>query len=159
MIGSGVKVLMTILRDTGTSDSFIQAGVLPLRKESEMGSSIPVCGMDLNVLLVSLDKVMLHSDLYQGEAELAMHLALPIQGDSVIVGNNLVGDRVWADVSPPVVVVPVPLGRLELDKNEWDFPELLWHLNLCLSQIRTMFQKNSHCLCLIFLCQYVNEAG
>ncbi len=39
------------------SDSFIQVGGLPLSKESEMGSSVPVSGMDLNVLLLPL-----HSD-------------------------------------------------------------------------------------------------
>ncbi|KAI3364938.1 hypothetical protein L3Q82_000937 [Scortum barcoo] len=50
----------------------------------------------------------------QGEAELAVRLALQIQGVSVILGNNLIGAQVWADVPPPVVVAPVPLVLKQL---------------------------------------------
>lgn len=94
MVGSGEKVPVTILRDTWAFDSFIQAGVLPLSDKSETDSSVPVRGMDSNVLLVPLHKVMLHCDLFQGEAELAVRPALPIPGVSVILENNLVGARV-----------------------------------------------------------------
>ncbi|KAI3366213.1 hypothetical protein L3Q82_010034, partial [Scortum barcoo] len=56
-----------------------------------------------------------------GEGELAVRPVLPIQGVSVILGNNLVGAQVWADVPPPVVMVPVPMVRLEPDESERDF--------------------------------------
>lgn len=46
-----------------------------------------------------------------------------IQGISVILGNDLAGARVWADVSLPVIVAPVPMVMLEPDENERDFPE------------------------------------
>ena len=124
MVGGGEKVPVTILRDTGAFDSFIRAGVLPLGKETETGSSIPVRGMDLNVLLVPLHRVRLQCDLFQGEAELAVRPALPIPGVSVILGNDLVGARLWAEVPPSVVVAPVPLVRLEPDENEREFPEV-----------------------------------
>ncbi len=86
LVGSGVKV--PVMRDTAAFDSFILAGVLPLSEKSDTGNSVPVRGIDFNVLLVPLHKVILSCDLSQGEAELAVHPASPIPGVSVIPGNS-----------------------------------------------------------------------
>ncbi len=46
--------------------------------------------------------------------------ALPVEGVGVILGNDLAGDRAWAEASPPNVVtqVPVPLpSKLEVGKK------------------------------------------
>ncbi|KAM3599208.1 uncharacterized protein V6R79_001991 [Siganus canaliculatus] len=61
----------------------------------------------------------------QGEAELAVRPELPVPGVTVILGNGLVGARVWSEAeSPPAVVVaPVPLVRAEPDDSEHNFPE------------------------------------
>lgn len=99
---------MKILRDTGAFDSFIQAGVLPLSKDSEVGSSVPVRGMGMNVLHVPLHRVILHCDLFQGEAVLAVRPTLPIEGVSVILGNKIAGARVWPDCSPALLTEPMP---------------------------------------------------
>lgn len=115
MVGSEVKVPVNILRDTGVFDSFIQAGVLPLSKESEVGSFIPVRGMGLNVLSVPLHRVVIDCDLFQGEAALAVRPALPIEGVSLILGNKLAGTRVWPDVIPPIVAESVPQLRQDPD--------------------------------------------
>ncbi len=123
MVGSQTKVPVTILRDTAAFDSFILAGVLPLSDESDTGCSVPVRGIDLNVLLVPMHKVMLSCDLFQGEAELAVRPELPIPGVAVILGNGLVGARVWAETPPPVVVASMPLVRTEPDESEREFPE------------------------------------
>lgn len=108
LVGSDEKVPVKLLRDTGAFDSFIQAGVLPLSKESEIAAAVPGQGMGLNVMFVPLHKVRLDCDLFQGEAALAVHPTLPIEGVSVILGNNLAGARVGADVFPPLVVETVP---------------------------------------------------
>ncbi|KAK0139986.1 hypothetical protein N1851_023093 [Merluccius polli] len=121
--GSEEKVLVTILRDTGAFNSFIQAGVLPLSNDSQTGSSVPVRGMDLNVLFVPVHKVMLDCELFQGEAELAVRPALPIRGIHVILGNDLVGVKMWAEVLPPAGVVPESLVGLQTHENEHNFPE------------------------------------
>ncbi|KAI3354590.1 hypothetical protein L3Q82_019095, partial [Scortum barcoo] len=47
--------------------------------------------MDLNVLLVPLHKVMLDCDLFQGEAELAVRLALPDSGSFCDPGKQFGG--------------------------------------------------------------------
>ncbi len=104
LVGSDTKAPVKILKDTGASDSFILAEVLPFSQESELGSSVPVQGMGLNVLHVPLHKVMLDCNLFQHEAALAVHPAFPIEGVAVILGNKLAGDWVWSYVSPAVVM-------------------------------------------------------
>ena len=114
---------MKILRDTGAFDSFIVASVLPFSENSDTGDYIPVLGMGMNVLNVPLHKIRLFSDLFQGEAQVGVRPALPIEGVTMILGNGLVGARVWADV-PPVVVASVPLVKSRPDDSEREFPEV-----------------------------------
>ncbi|KAL2076463.1 hypothetical protein ACEWY4_027927 [Coilia grayii] len=44
-----------------------------------------------------------------GEVVMAVRPQLPVEGVDVILGNNLAGGRVWANLSPPPVVNTVPL--------------------------------------------------
>ncbi len=124
LVGGDAKVPVKILRDTGAFDPFILAEVLPFSRESELGSSVPVRGMGLNVLHVPLHKVILDCDLFQGEAALAVRPALPIEGVAVILGNKLAGDQVWSNVSPSVVVEEKLSLNQDLDESKWDFPEV-----------------------------------
>ncbi|KAK0150744.1 hypothetical protein N1851_008151 [Merluccius polli] len=117
------KVPVKILRDTGAFDTFIVASVLPFSENSDTGDFIPVLGMGMNVLNVPLHKIRLFSDLFQGEAQVGVRPALPIEGVTMILGNGLVGARVWADV-PSVVVASVPLVKSRPDDSEREFPEV-----------------------------------
>ena len=125
LVQGGEEVPVTILRDTGAFDSFIQAGVLPLTNVSDTGDKVPIRGIDMNILLVPLHNVVLKCELFQGEAKLAVRPALPIPGVTLILGNDLVGAKVWAGVPPPpAVVTSVPLVTEEADECEQDFPEV-----------------------------------
>ncbi len=66
--------------------SFILESVLPFSSQSHTGESVLIRGIGQNVLSVPLHKVRLQS-------------ALPIEGVHIILGNGLVGERVWADSS------------------------------------------------------------
>ncbi|XP_013856274.1 uncharacterized protein LOC106512139, partial [Austrofundulus limnaeus] len=127
--GSNKKVPVKILRDTGAVDSFICADVLSFSADSETGTCIPVKGMGLNVFSVPLHKVMLECELFQGEALLAVRPALPIEGISVILGNGLVGNRLWEDVAKLDVLSGV-LSDLnqqnisEADESGNNFPDV-----------------------------------
>ncbi|KAF7654547.1 hypothetical protein LDENG_00068490 [Lucifuga dentata] len=92
LVGSHQKVLVKILRDTGAFDSFIVASVLPFSEDTYTGSFIPVLGMALNVIQVPLHKIMLYSDLFQGELSVGVRPALPMDGITLILGNNAAGD-------------------------------------------------------------------
>lgn len=119
------KVPVKILRDTAAFDSFIQASELPFSEESATGSSVPVLGVGMRVLQVPLHKVILHSDLIQGQVAVGVCPALPIEGITFILGNGVAGGRVWADGPPPSPVVSsVPLVRNRPDDSEVNFPEV-----------------------------------
>ena len=72
LVQGGEEVPVTILRDTGAFDSFIQAGVLPLTNVSDTGDKVPIRGIDMNILLVPLHNVVLKCELFQGEAGMSI---------------------------------------------------------------------------------------
>ncbi|XP_062403431.1 uncharacterized protein LOC134094065 [Sardina pilchardus] len=68
---------------------------------------------------VPLHRLVLESELVSGEVVLAVRPSLPIEGVDVILGNNLVGGRVWPESLPP------PIVNTASDLPESDFPEVL----------------------------------
>lgn len=117
LVGSETKVPVRILRDTGSSESFILQSVLPFSDESYAGNNLLIRGIELSTLTVPLHKVLLNSDLIHGNVELGVCPALPVDGISVILGNNLAGDRVWRDGCPPLVVSDRPSLSDSPDKS------------------------------------------
>ncbi len=77
-----------------------------------MGNWVLIRGIGLQTLSVPLHNVFLQSDLVNGSVVMGVRPSLPVEGVSVILGNNLAGDCVWSDVpSPPVVTTcPTSLG-------------------------------------------------
>ncbi|XP_078145189.1 uncharacterized protein LOC139914508 [Centroberyx gerrardi] len=66
-----------------------------------------------------------NDDLVEGEVKIGVRPQLPVDGVDVILGNDLAGDRVWAE-GPPHVVTQVPVkGSLFQEPVEGvpDFPE------------------------------------
>lgn len=102
LVGSGEKVPVKILQDTGAVDSFTQASVLSFSNESDTGYFIPVRGMYLNVLHVSLYNLIMYSDLFQGQVAVGVRLALLMEATTLVIGNDVAGARVWADVPSPI---------------------------------------------------------
>lgn len=93
----GDRVPVSILCDTGATQSFILDSVLPFSGESSVGSSVPV--------VVPLHTVSLESELVSGRVTVGLRPFFPIGGVSVILGNDLAGDRVL--VTPEVAAVPM----------------------------------------------------
>ncbi len=95
---------VTILRDTGASESFILQDVLALSSLSDTGTSVLIKGIGLNVLSVPLHRIMLLSHLSVERWWLECIPLVPVEGVGYNMGNNLAGGRVWPDTfSPPVV--------------------------------------------------------
>lgn len=103
LVGSAEKVPVKILRDTGASESFILGSLLPFSSSTNSGRSLLVRGIDLNTFEVPLHKVVLYSGLVEGEVELGVRPALPVEEVSVILGNNLAQNRVWQTLPSSVV--------------------------------------------------------
>ena len=45
-------------------------------------------------------EIMLFCDLFQGEVAVCVHPALPMGGVTMILGHDIAGSRVWADIVP-----------------------------------------------------------
>lgn len=108
LLGSDVKVLIRILRDTGAHDSYIVDSVLPFSSESDTGDRVLSRRVGLSVLSVPLHKLVLDCDLIKGEVVVGVRLPLPIEGVQFILGNALARSRLWADTPPLPVVTPCP---------------------------------------------------
>ncbi len=67
---------------------------------------------------VPLHKLVLQSDLIQGEVEVSVCSCLPVEGVQVILGNDLAGEWVWWNDSPHLVVTSSPMAfKSDGDEN------------------------------------------
>ena len=93
-----------ILRDTGATQSLMLDSVLPLTENSFTGANVLISGVEMGVLEVPLHEVNINSSLINGNIVIGMRPSLPVEGISLILGNDLAGERVMVD--PRVVEKP-----------------------------------------------------
>ena len=93
-----------VLRDTGATQSLMLDSVLPLTENSFTGANVLISGVEMGVLEVPLHEVNIKSSLINGNIVIGMRPSLPVEGISLIVGNDLAGERVMVD--PRVVEKP-----------------------------------------------------
>lgn len=97
------KCPIKIWRDSGAFQSVILQGVLPFSEQSELKCSAIVQGFG-GYLTLPLHTVNLHTALVSGNVSVAVCPTIPIDGVSMILGNDLAGDKVLA--APIVVSTP-----------------------------------------------------
>ena len=86
-----------ILRDTGASQSLLLQGILPLSEKTSSGTSALLQGVELGFINVPLHCVYLKSDLVTGPVTIGIRPELPVEGVSLILGNDLAGEKVRVD--------------------------------------------------------------
>ena len=101
--GSTVKTPITILRDTGANQSSLLESTLP-STESFTGTEVLIQGVELEPIRVPLHEVELQSSIVTGLVRVGVRLSLPVEGLSMILGNDLAGGRVTAN--PCVTMQP-----------------------------------------------------
>ena len=107
----GDQVPITILRDTGASQSLMLNTVLPFSEKSFCGSDALLLGVEMNSLRAPLHSVFLRSPLVTGFVQVGTRDCLPVGGVSLILGNDLAGEKVF----PTPVVVENPV--IDLDQS------------------------------------------
>ncbi len=95
---------VSILRDTGATQSFILADALPFSARTYSGTDVLVRGIELGCVRVPVHVIHLKSDLVTGMVPLGVRTELPVDGVSLILGNDLAGGKVF----PSPVVVDMP---------------------------------------------------
>ena len=93
-----------ILRDTGATQSLMLDSVLPLTENSFTGANVLISGVEMGILEVPLHEVNIKSNLINGNIVIGMRPSLPVEGISLILGNDLAGEKVMVD--PRVVDKP-----------------------------------------------------
>ena len=72
-------------------------GVLPLSAETATGDHVLIHGVELGYISVPMHKVFLQSDLVSGYVTVGIRPTLPVVGVSLLLGNDIAGERVTAN--------------------------------------------------------------
>ncbi|CAI5669799.1 unnamed protein product [Oreochromis niloticus] len=83
------RVPIVILRDTGAAQSLILESALPFSSSSFCGADALVWGVKMSVLRAPLHRVFLQSPLVSGPVTVGVRARLPVQGVTMILGNDL----------------------------------------------------------------------
>ncbi len=86
---------IVMLRDTGSAQSLILESVLAFSSQSYTGTDVLIRGVELGYVPVSLHNMYIKSNLISGPVKIAVHSHLPVEGVSMILGNDLVGGKVF----------------------------------------------------------------
>ncbi|VDI79471.1 Hypothetical predicted protein [Mytilus galloprovincialis] len=136
--------LLRFLRDTGASQSLLLEGVLPLSEKTSVGASVLLQGVELGCIDVPLHRIYLKSDLITGPVIVGVRPNLPVEGVTLLLGNDLARNKVVAEpivTSEPVVDVKLPEDELypacvvtramarkqqdeDLQENQFDYMDL-----------------------------------
>ena len=113
---------ITVLRDTGASQSLILSGVLPFSESSFSGNSVIIQGVrhDSGVDVVPLHNVYLTSKYASGPVTLGVISHVPHKGIHLLLGNDLTNDTI---VVNPILSDKPCLDQMP-DPVEEDFPDL-----------------------------------
>ena len=98
------SIPITILRDTGASQSFILADTLPFSEKTSSWTSVLIQGVECGCVNVPLHNIFLSSGLINGPVAVGIRQTLPFKGVHLLLGNDLAGDNVV--VNPLVTDTP-----------------------------------------------------
>ena len=110
---------ITILRDTGASQSLLLADTLPFSEKTSSGTSVLIQGVECGFVNVPLHNIYLSSDLVKGPLAVGIRQTLPFKGVHLLLGNDLAGDKVV--VNP--LVTDTPCMDQSPDPIEQELPE------------------------------------
>ena len=83
-----------IWRDTEATQSLMLDSVLPFTENSFTDANVLISGVDMGVLEVPLHELNIKSSLINGNIVICMRPSLPVEGISLILGNDLAGEKV-----------------------------------------------------------------
>ena len=112
------KNSVTILKETGASQSLMLSSVSPVSTDSEIGAKALIQGIDGGYVPVPLRRVVLKSGLVSGAVMVDVAPPLPIDSVDFLLENDYEGDKV--SVTP--VLVDAPVAQTETEALEDEFP-------------------------------------
>lgn len=88
---------ISILRDTGATQSLMVQGVIDLPPTTEVNVSTPVKGVGGGFVGAPLHRVFLKSNIINGPVVVAIVPSLPVEGIDFVLGNDLAGTQVCSN--------------------------------------------------------------
>uniref|UniRef100_UPI00358E1415 uncharacterized protein isoform X3 n=1 Tax=Myxine glutinosa TaxID=7769 RepID=UPI00358E1415 len=85
-----------VLRVTGAHQSLMLEGILPLSKSTATGDSVRLQGIG-GCVSAPLHVIHLESDLVSGPVTVGLQATLPVEGVSVVIGNDLAGGQIYGN--------------------------------------------------------------
>lgn len=98
--------------------------MLPFSSVTETGDYIVMRGMEMGLVPVPLHNMVLDCGLVKGTVAVGVRHALPVDDVELILGNDLAGGVVWANVPPPPLVAARPLYAVAWDDSGRRLPEV-----------------------------------
>ena len=117
--GSSDVKPVEILRDTGAAQSLLLESVLPLSERTSTDKSVLLQSVELGIIDVPLHRIYLKSDLITGPVIVGVRPTLPVQGVSLLLGNDLAGGKVVPD---PIVCEKLTSDVASEDENDDLYP-------------------------------------
>ena len=131
-----------ILRDTGALQTLILEDALPFSEESSIGANALISGVGGGFISVPLHKIHLQSDLVSGPVTVGVRHSFPIEGVSMLLGNDLAGRK----VVPEVRVVEIPVSDPSTEQLNEEFPNIFPACAVTRSQKRSQESKEDFSL-------------
>ena len=111
---------MTILRDTGASQSLILADALPFSEKTSSGTSVLIQDVECRSVNVPLYNMYLSSGLVNGPVAVGIRQTLPFKDVHLLLGNDLAGEKIV--VNP--LVADTPCMNQSPDPIKQELPDL-----------------------------------
>jgi len=111
---------VTILRDTGGSQSLILPNVLTFDEGTACDTSTIVRGVGMSFVPAPLHRIWVRNDLINGVFPVAVRPCFPISGVDFIMGNYIAGGKVY----PTPEVTKTPVTGPELDVLGQQHPDV-----------------------------------
>ena len=128
------------LHDTGATQTLIVEGVLPLSRETATGATMFIQGVGLAPVSVPLHTVYLRCGLVTGPVVVGARPSLPVQGISLLLGNDLAGSK----VIPGLAVDNNPELTKDVDKLDSLIPGLFLACAVTRAAARRTASQSSH---------------
>ncbi|VDI72326.1 Hypothetical predicted protein [Mytilus galloprovincialis] len=101
-------------KSSACTTPYITKGVLPLSEKTSVGTSVLLQGVELGCINVPLHRIYLKSDLITGPGIVGVRPNLPVEGVTLLLGNDLARNKV---VTEPIVTSE-PSGGVKLPEDD-----------------------------------------
>ena len=156
LTASSERVPVRILRDTGASQSLLCADALHFSDESFVNSEVLVKGVELEggAVRVPLHSIELSCDLASGPVVVGVLPTLPVEGVTLLLGNDIAGEK----VVPYPIKSATPVSDNSTEELVKEMPEVFSSCVVTRSMAREQNEDREYSLEDTFMCRLDEES-